>query len=289
MRPASPESNRSRKIALVTGGSYGLGFAFAEHLVADGYRVVILARDEMRLEEAVTKLSLGPGSASGIPCDVTDPSALQKAAERVSAGEGRVDFLIANAGSLELGLLEDHSPATALRDIKTGLFGAILTAHAFLPLLRQGSKALFIASGFGLIGAAGYAPYCAANAGIINFAEALRRECLRSGISVYAACPSDIQTPGFRKEMDTLLPWMNRAGARGKPLRPEVTASRILRKCRGHRFLIVINPEIIILQLAKRLLPERVLQLLVDRLFPMPPKGESQKDRERATPAHGSP
>jgi NAD(P)-dependent dehydrogenase (short-subunit alcohol dehydrogenase family) len=273
----------------VTGGSYGLGFAIAEHLVADDYRVFILARDEMRLEEAVTKLSHGPGSASGISCDVTDPSAVQKAAERVRAREGRLDFLIANAGSLQLGLLEDHSPATALRDIETGLSGAILTALAFLPLLGQGSKALFIASGFGLIGAAGYAPYCAANAGIINFAEALRRECLHRGISVYAACPSDIETPGFRREMESLLPWLNRAGARGKPLQPMVAADRILRKCRGRRLLIIINPEIKILQIAKRFLPERVLQLLVDRLFPMPPPRNSQQDRAGVKPPYGSP
>lgn len=248
-----------------------MGFAIAEQLGAVGYRVVILARDERKLGEAVAKLSAGPGSADGIPCDVTDVAALQAAFERVRSHEGHLDFLVANAGSVQVGLLEDLSAATALADIETGLSGAILTALVFQPLLREGAKALFIASGFGLMGAAGYAPYCAANAGIINFAEAIRREWLRRKITVSVACPSDIDTPGFRGEMEARPLWMNQAGPRGKPLEPRIAACRILAQCGKSRFLILINPELRMLQLAKRILPQRALQRLVDRLFPIPP------------------
>lgn len=272
MYPDPADLVHSRKVALVTGGSYGLGFALAEKLVADGYRVVILARDENKLAEAVAGLSLGAGSALGIPCDVTDPSSLLKAAERLREYESRIDFLIANVGSLHLGLLEELSPESALADIDSGLSGTVLTAQTFLPFLGAGSKVLFIASGFGLMGAAGYATYCAANAGIINFAEAIRREWFRRDISVYVACPSDIETPGFQTEMRELRPWMKRARARGALLESRTAASRILARCRGTRFLILINPELRILQLAKRLLPDCGLRLIIDWLFPKPPR-----------------
>jgi NAD(P)-dependent dehydrogenase (short-subunit alcohol dehydrogenase family) len=251
-----------------------LGFAFAEHFVAAGYRVVILARDETRLAEAVARLSTGSGtgSVSGIRCDVTDATSLREAAGRIGAVEGRLDFLVANAGSLHLGLLEELPPETALADIESGLSGAVLTARTFLPFLGGGAKVLFIASGFGLMGAAGYATYCAANAGIINFAEAIRREWLRRDITVYVACPADIETPGYQREREGFRPWMRRVGARGTPLEPGVAAGRILARCRGSRFLIVINPELRMLLLAKRLLPDRALRLILDRLFPRPPR-----------------
>jgi NAD(P)-dependent dehydrogenase (short-subunit alcohol dehydrogenase family) len=276
MHSDSADPTPQRKVALVTGGSCGLGFALAERLVAEGYRVVILARDEGRLGEAVAKLSMGAGSALGIPCDVTDPASLLNAAERLRECEARLDFLVANVGSLHLGLLEELPPETVLADIESGLSGTVLTARTFLPFLGAGSKVLFIASGFGLMGAAGYATYCAANAGIINFAEAIRREWLRRDISVYVACPSDIKTPGYQKEMEGLRPWMKRAEIRGDPMEPRTAAGRILDRCRGNRFLILINPELRFFHFAKRLFPDRTGRRILDRLFPMPPRQDSE-------------
>ncbi|MAS97199.1 MAG: hypothetical protein CMO55_28750 [Verrucomicrobiales bacterium] len=261
---------RSHRVAVVTGGSYGLGYAIAGNLIENGFRVVILARDEAKLRGAVQKLSGTEGAAMGIPCDVTDVKALESAASKVEETYGRIDFLIANAGSVHLGLLEEHSADVAMSDIGTGLTGTVLTVRSFLPFLKVGAKVLFIASGFGLMGAAGYTSYCAANAGIINFGEALRRELLCRDIAVYVACPSDIDTPGYRNEIEQLPGWMNQAEARGKPLQPEEAANRILSRCRGKRFLIIINPEIRMLLIAKKLLPERALLYLVDRLFPVP-------------------
>ena len=279
MHPEPANPDRPGKTALVTGGSYGLGFALAEQLVADGYRVVILARDESKLMEAVAELTMGGGSAAGIPCDVTDPASLLKAAERLRNCLERLDLLVANVGSLHPGLLEELPPETVLADIESGLSGSVLTIRTFLPFLKAGSKVLFIASGFGLIGAAGYATYCAANAGILNFAEAVRREWLHREISVHVACPADVKTPGYQKEMRDLRPWMKRSVARGAPMDPRTAASRILARCRGSRLLILINPEIRILQLAKRLLPARGLQLILDRLFPTP-SGRDPSRRE---------
>lgn len=270
MARTEERKTRIQKVALVTGGSYGLGFSFAKHLMADGYHVAVLARDDEKLSDAVRELPETEGIAMGIPCDVTDAGALQDAASKVKKTYGHIDLLVANAGSVHLGLLEQYSADVAISDIETGLIGTVLTVRAFLPLLIEGSKVLFIASGFGLMGAAGYTSYCAANAGIINFAEALRRELLCRDISVYVACPSDIDTPGYRREIERLPAWMDQAEARGKPLQPGDAANRILSRCRGKRFLIIINPEIRMLLVAKRLLPERALLYLVDRLFPMP-------------------
>src|SRR5690606_35958597 len=104
--------------------------------------------------------------------------------------------------------------------------------------------------------------------------EALRRELLHRGIAVYAACPSDIDTPQFRAEQDAMPAWMQVAGARGKAMPPDIAAARILSRCKGKRFLILINAELHFLLLLKRVLPERALNFILERMFPLPPAEE---------------
>jgi len=158
------------KVAVITGGSSGLGFSFAKQLGADGFRIVILARNNVRIETAIKQLAQNNIQTQGISCDVTQENELREAAIQIKNEFGQIDFLIINAGEVSTVLLTDYTSIPYLKkDLEIDLWGTIQTAYFFTPLLVNGSKLLLISSGFGLMGTAGYSVYCAAKAGIINF------------------------------------------------------------------------------------------------------------------------
>jgi len=258
------------KTVLVTGASYGLGFAIASLCGERGDRVVLLARDESTLAEAEDELRSGGLEAHSFPCDIRDRTRLHEVAGEVGRRFGGIDLLVLNAGSIHTALVEEGDDEWLVADIETNLLGTMRSAQAFLPLLSRGSRMLFISSGFALMGAAGYGPYCASKAGVMRFAESLRREVLHRGIAVQVACPGDMDTPQYHAEKAAMPGWMEVAGARKAPLDPRVAAQRILRGTRSRRFLLVVSPEIRTLWLGGRFLPEAWSRLLLDRLFPRP-------------------
>ncbi|MCP4405597.1 MAG: SDR family NAD(P)-dependent oxidoreductase [bacterium] len=230
-----------KKTAVITGGSSGLGLAFAEQLSERGYRTILIARDRQRL------------------------------AATVQAEYEQIEFLIVNAGVVHVKLLSEMSYDELRQDLDIDLWGAAVTAKTFLPLLKSGAKILFISSGFGLMGLAGYSAYCAAKAGVIHFAEALRRELHSQRIAVYVACPSDIDTPQFHEEQAAMPSWMKGGSAPRVSAMPASAAARkILRRCQGKRFMITISPDVWALSLASKVLSRRMRDWLLDRMFPRP-------------------
>ena len=264
-------TSHTQLVAVITGGSSGLGLAMSVQLAHEGYTPVILARNKARLDEAVTQLRQVDEQAQGFVCDVTSQADLDQTRQVIQTQFPKIDFLILNAGVVHVELLEDAQDMAALKaDIEIDLWGTIQTARAFESLLSSGARVLCISSGFGLVGVAGYTAYCAAKAGVITFAEAWRRELLRRGISVYVACPSDIDTPQFHQEQTSLPAWLKIADTRGTSMAPEAAAAKILRRCTGGRFLIIINSEIKLLLFLSRFLPRCWMDRLLDRLFPKP-------------------
>ena len=269
--PATGNIAGNARIALVTGGSSGLGLAMARQLCEAGFVPVVLARGEERLKAAELTLQNQESRALALKCDITCPEELEDAAEEIRRRFGNIHYLVLNAGVVHVGLLEDASDLSSLKaDIETDLWGTLLSAHFFVPLLSEGGRLLVISSGFGLMGAAGYGPYCAAKAGVINLAASLRRELLHRRISVHVACPGDVDTPQYREELASMPPWMGGGSGRDKPLTPEVAASRILRKATGNRFLVVISWDLRWLLFIRRILPQGWTEALLDRLFPRP-------------------
>lgn len=261
----------TQPVAVITGGSSGLGLAMASQLAQEGYVPIILARNKKRLDEAVTQIRQMDAQAQGYVCDVTCREDLDQAYQTIQAQFAKIDFLILSAGVVHVELLEEVQNMEALKaDIEIDLWGTIQAARIFESLLKPKARVLCISSGFGLTGVAGYTGYSAAKAGVINFAAAWRRELIRRDIAVYVACPSDIDTPQFHQEQASLPEWLKLAGARGTPMAPKAAAAKILRKCTGGRFLIIINLEIKLLLFLSRLLPARWTDKLLDRLFPRP-------------------
>lgn len=258
------------KVALVTGASYGLGFELARGLARAGYTTLLTARHQARLDDAVKALSDGGGHAVGFVADVTDTDAMARIAEQVKAKYRRVDFLVNNAGICFTETVESMPLGEIRRLLDVTLFGQIATTKLFLPLLGEGSRILFIASAGGLFGMAGYAAYGAAKAGVIHFAEALRRELLTRRISVHVAVPSDLDTPGHEQEKKGLPEWAVVAAVRGRTLSAEVAARRILARCRGGRFFIFTDFMVRLLYVVTRLVPRGVRDRSLDSVFPRP-------------------
>jgi short-subunit dehydrogenase len=260
-----------KKTALITGGSSGLGFVFAEELGKQGYNVIILARDQVKIDHSVVTLKEKGIAAKGISCDISNENQLKNAFDTVKSEETKIDFLILNAGMVIPQLLSDYTETSGIRkQLDTNFCGTILTAWQFLPLLQKGSKILITSSGFGLMGAAGYTLYCATKAGLINFGEALRRELLCKGINVYVSCPGDMDTPQFHEEIRTSPDWM-KTGSPRKTVPVEIEGRKILNQCKGKmKFLILPAFDVKLLAIVSKILPRKLRDYLLDRMFPQP-------------------
>jgi short-subunit dehydrogenase len=243
----------------------------AQNLGRAGYRLFLLARNESQLQQAAAQLQQAGIVVDTYRADVSRESDLSQVAIELQRTVGHIDFLILNAGMVTVKLLRDYSSTDELRqDLDIDLWGTIMSAYSFQPLLREGSKILMISSGFGLMGAAGYSIYCAAKAGVVNFAEALRRELLSQKIQVFVACPGDIDTPQYAFEMQSQPDWMQKETPR-KLMKPEEAARIILGACRQEkRFLITNSSDVRLLMLVSKLLPRRWRDWLLDRMFPRP-------------------
>jgi short-subunit dehydrogenase len=260
-----------KKVAVITGGSSGLGYALAEILGKDGYSVIIMARNQEKITKAVASLTAMNIAAKGISCDITSEEALKKAYDQVKAEHVKIDYLVLNAGVVTTKLLSDYKNMTEIKqDLEIDLWGTIMSAYQFMPLLQEGSKLLMISSGFGLMGAAGYSMYCAAKAGIVNFGESLRRELLSKKINVYVACPGDMDTPQFHEEVKNAPAWMKKETPR-KLMKTMVVAEKILKQAKGSKkYLIVPSGDVNMLVVLSKILPRKFRDSLLDGMFPRP-------------------
>ncbi len=260
-----------KKIAVITGGSSGLGFAFAKHLGQEGYSIVIIARDQEKIDISVKKLKEMNIDSKGYSCDVSDEQELKNTVSKIKEEFENIEFLILAAGIVTVKLLNQYKDTKELKkDLEIDLWGTIQSAYFFENLLKRNSKVLFISSGFGLMGAAGYSMYCAAKAGVINFAESWRRELLNKGINVYVAAPGDVDTPQYRGEIASHPDWMKKDTPR-KLDTPEKVSKIILKQCKGKRkFLILPASDVKFLNFMSKILPRKLRDMLLDSIFPKP-------------------
>lgn len=260
-----------KKIALITGGSSGLGFAFAEILGKENYKILILARNQEKIENAIQKLKDQNIEAEGYVSDISNSSQLEQISETIKLKYSKIDFLILNAGVVTPKLLSEYTEIEEIqKDMNIDLMGHIYSTYYFSPLLVSGSKILMISSGFGLVGSAGYSIYCAAKAGLVNFAESIRRELLHKNIPVYVACPGDMDTPQFEYEITHQADWMKQSSPR-KVMPVKKAAGKILKQCKGkYKFLILTGSDVKLLNIVTKILPRKLRDRLVDFMLPRP-------------------
>ncbi|WP_409183876.1 SDR family NAD(P)-dependent oxidoreductase [Amycolatopsis sp. VS8301801F10] len=181
------------KVALVTGGTRGIGLATVRALAEAGATVVLTGRDETAAKE--TAASVGP-SVSGRALDVTDAKAVAALVKDVTKEHGRLDVAVANAGIMEGGLLGMIRPDDVDRTLSTNVAGTLHTVQAAArAMMRKKTGAIVVlASVVGEYGSAGQTVYAASKAAVANIARSAAKELGRSGIRVNAVAPGVIET-----------------------------------------------------------------------------------------------
>jgi len=187
------------KVALVTGGSRGIGLAIARALVADGVRVAITGRSAAHLSSARPSIeAAGPGSVETIQADVRRYDDVQRAVAAIVSRFGGLDVVVNNAGVGIFGEVASMTPEQFAEVIDTNLTGVFNVCHAALPHLR-GRGGAFIINISSLAGAnpfANGAAYCASKAGLNAFSEALMQEIRYDDVRVSYVMPGSVAT-GF--------------------------------------------------------------------------------------------
>ena len=198
------------KVALVTGGSRGIGREIAQGLVSAGAKVAILGRDEARALATATELGSG---AKGYRCDVARVEDVEPALEAVERDLGPVNVLVNNAGTTRDNLLFRIGNDDWDQVLATNLTGAFLVTKlaARGMIKRRWGRIVNIASVVGLIGNKGQANYAASKAGLIGFTKAVARELASRNVLVNAVAPGYIDTELTRTISDEAAQTMRAA------------------------------------------------------------------------------
>ncbi len=181
----------SGRVALVTGGSRGLGRAMADALARAGADLVITSRTSADLDRAAEELRRHGQRVLPVPSDVTDEPSIRDLVQQALDRFGQIDILVNNAGVGETQSVVDMDPAYWDRIMQVNVRGPMLCCKHVGPHMigRQSGKVINVASVMATRVARYMSPYCASKAAIVQFTRALALEWIRHNIQVNALCP----------------------------------------------------------------------------------------------------
>jgi NAD(P)-dependent dehydrogenase (short-subunit alcohol dehydrogenase family) len=210
------------KVALITGGTSGIGEATALLFAREGARVAITGRNPERGAQVLRRIEASGGKAIFIPADVSSASDCQRAVNETAQTFGRIDILFNNAGV--------YYPQTALEcserewdeQIDVNLKGTFLMSKAVLAgmIARKSGVIINNASGWGIVGGDHAVAYCASKGGVVLMTKAMAIDHGAQGIRVNCVCPGDVETPMLPADAKMRgLRWENYiAGCANRPL-----------------------------------------------------------------------
>jgi len=195
-----------KRVAIVTGGSRGIGAAITKRLAKDGLHVVAIARSTEALDRVVAEIKSEGGSAEAVTVDIADFKAFPEAIEGAIDRHGRLDVLVNNAGITKDGLIlrmDDEDFDTVIATNLKSAFVAIRSAAR--PMMRikgeVGGRIINISSVAGVAGNAGQANYASAKAGLIGLSKSVAKELAGKNITCNVIAPGFITT-----DMTDVLP-----------------------------------------------------------------------------------
>jgi NAD(P)-dependent dehydrogenase (short-subunit alcohol dehydrogenase family) len=279
------EADLRGAVALVTGGSRGLGLALSRELVQQGCRVAICARDASELEAARIDLQLQEFGAEvlAIPCDVSDQTQVAAMGETVTQHYGRIDILINNAGIIVVAPVETLTHADFERVMAVNFWGVLNPTMAVLPAMRaRGSgRIVNITSIGGKISVPHLLPYSCAKFAAVGFSEGLRAELADTGISVTTVVPGLMRTGShlhaeFGGEQQAEYRWFALGASAPYPVAigTDRAARLIVRAAKRGQADCTYPVSALVAARLSGLLPSATTNVLtlVDRLLPQPPR-----------------
>jgi NAD(P)-dependent dehydrogenase (short-subunit alcohol dehydrogenase family) len=210
------------KVALITGGTSGIGTATAMRFAREGAAVAITGRDVERGEQVVAKIVENGGKAIFIRSDVRLADDCRNAVDQTLERFGRIDVLFNNAGVFHPKTIPECTEEEWDETIDSSLKGAFLMSKYVLPsMIERGSGSIIhTSSGWGILGGDKAAAYCAAKGGLVVMAKAMAIDHGPDGIRVNCVCPGDVLTPMLHDDAEKRgMSWDDYAsGAVGRPL-----------------------------------------------------------------------
>lgn len=213
------------KIAVVTGGSSGIGLAIAKRFVAEGAYVFIVGRRQQFLDDAVRQV--GP-NIEAIAGDMTMASDVARLFSAVRERKGKLDILVVNSGNSEFQPLPDITEEHFSKIFDLNVRAAVFVTKEALQLLRPGAKVLLVGSIAGYIGTKGYSSYNASKAALRSFARTWANELAPQGIRVNVLSPGPTDTPMFDGVSDEVRAALTAKIPLGRLGKPEEIAAAAL-------------------------------------------------------------
>jgi len=218
----------TEKVAIVTGGTSGIGFAIAQELLSLGAKVIITGRDQKKLDEAVT--SLGEG-AEGVQAEISVLADLDRLYAHVKEVHGRLHLLVANAGAGEIvpltAVTEDHFDRAFDGNVK----GTTFSVQKALPLMGEGGAIVVIGSTASIQPGEGMSVYGGTKAALRAMVRSWVVEIKGSGIRINLVSPGPVDTRSLRSffgdNADAALEYLNGRSTIGRIGRPEEIAKAV--------------------------------------------------------------
>jgi NAD(P)-dependent dehydrogenase (short-subunit alcohol dehydrogenase family) len=249
----------SGKVAVITGGASGIGFATAKALADKGAKIVLADIETAALDKAVAALSSSGAKVEGVVCDVANLASVQHLADSAFSKMGGAHIVFNNAGVAINGHIAQMKHSDWEWIIKVDLWGPIHGVEAFLPRMieqKQGGQIVFTSSIAGLVSTEGLGPYAVAKYGVVALAETLRREIRQHNIGVSVLCPLRVETKignsernrtadfgGAKAPARAQAPTSSNIVMAGEVMKPEEVAAKVVDAIVANRLYILPHDD----------------------------------------------
>lgn len=282
-RARGREADLRGEVALITGGSRGLGLALSRELAGQGCRLAICARDEGELNVARAELERSGAEVLAVTCDVGDRAQVAAMVEAVTDHHGRIDILVNNAGIMVVAPVESQTHDDFERVMATNYWGTLNPTLAVLPGMRERGtgRIVNITSIGGKVAVPHMLPYTCAKFAAVGLSQGLRAELAGTGICVTTVVPRLMRTGShlhaeFGGEQEAEYRWFALGASAPYPIAvgAERAAKLIVRAMKRGQAECTYPLSAVVATRLNGLLPSATTNVLalVDRLLPRPPK-----------------
>ncbi len=227
------------KVAVITGGSSGIGKSTALELARENCKVIIIGKTKEKVQSTLDELKSISENNSGYVCDISEEKKIKYVIDEIIKKYDKIDFLINNAGFSNYKEFADQSTQEIIDIINTNLLGVIFFCKYVIPYMeKQGyGHILNVASVAGRIGFPKLSVYCASKFGVVGFTESIYYELKKKNINVSLICPGAVNTDFYRDESFKSFPHNKR---HKRVLEPTEVAKEIKKAIINKKFEIII-------------------------------------------------